>query len=66
MEESTMMKKSVSEPERKAIFLALVYAQDGGAAVAESRTLIAQQFGLDEQEVRRIEKEGLDKGWPPL
>ena len=61
-----MTRKSVSEPQRKAIFLALVKAQDGGAALAESRTLIAQQFDLDEQQVRNIEKEGLDNSWPPL
>jgi hypothetical protein len=43
-----------------------VEAQDGGASVAESRRQVAQQFGVSEQEVRRIEREGLDKGWPPL
>ena len=42
-----------------------LYIYDG-AALAESRTLIAQQFGLNEQQVRQIEKEGLDNGWPPL
>jgi DNA-directed RNA polymerase sigma subunit (sigma70/sigma32) len=61
-----MSKKSLSESQRKAIFLALVNAQDGGAAVAESLTLIAQQFDLDEQQVRQIENEGLDNNWPPL
>ena len=51
---------------RKEIFLALVEAQDGGASVAESRKLIAERFDVSEQEVRDIEREGLDHGWPPL
>ena len=58
--------RSQPEPRRKEIFLALVEAQDGGASVAESRKLIAQQFGVSEPEVRRIEQEGIDHGWPPL
>ena len=58
--------RSLAEPRRKEIFLALVEAQDGGASVAESRTIIAQRFGVGEQEVRRIEQEGIDQGWPPL
>ena len=61
-----MLEKSLSEDRRKDIFRALVEAQDGGASVAESRDRVAQQFGVSEQEVRRIEREGLDDGWPPL
>ena len=61
-----MLEKSLSEDRRKDIFRALVEAQDGGASVAESRKLIAQRFGVGEQEVRRIEQEGIDQGWPPL
>ena len=61
-----MLEKSLPEDRRKDIFRALVEAQDGGAPVAESRDHVAQQFGVSEQEVRRIEREGLDKGWPPL
>jgi hypothetical protein len=64
--ESAMLENSLSEDRRKDIFRALVEAQDGGASVAESRDQVAQQFGVSEQEVRRIEREGLDKGWPPL
>jgi hypothetical protein len=61
-----MLEKSLSEDHRKDIFRALVEAQDGGASVAESRERVAQQFSVSEQEVRRVEREGLDKGWPPL
>jgi len=51
---------------RKAIFLAVVEAQDGGMAVAASRAAVAAQFGVTEAEVRDIEREGLAAGWPPL
>jgi len=61
-----MLLETQPESRRKEIFLALVEAQDGGASVAESRNLVAERFGVDEHEVRRIEREGLDHGWPPL
>ncbi len=51
---------------RKAAFLALVEAQDKGAAVAKSRRAVAKQFGISEEQVSKIEKEGLEKEWPPL
>jgi hypothetical protein len=51
---------------RMEIFQALVDAQDGGMTSPQSRQAIAQRFGLDERQVRRIEKEGLDANWPPL
>lgn len=52
--------------ERREVFLALVQAQDGGMTVGQSREYIAAQFGLSEDEVRRIEQEGLESEWPPL
>ncbi len=61
-----MLLESQPESRRKEIFLALVAAQDGGASVVESRRLVAQHFGVAEQEVRRIEREGIDNEWPPL
>ncbi len=54
------------EPRRKEIFLALVEAQDQRLSVAESRRLIARQFGITEKQIREIEEEGLDGQWPPL
>jgi hypothetical protein len=51
---------------RKEIFQALVEAQDTGVGVAQSRKATAEQFGLTEQQVRKIEQEGLDGEWPPL
>jgi len=58
--------RRLSEDERRAVFLALVAAQDMGMGVVRSRKEVAGQFGLSDREVRRIEEEGLDAGWPPL
>jgi hypothetical protein len=51
---------------RKEIFLALVEAQDQQMAVAESREVVAERFGVSAEQVRQIEREGLDNHWPPL
>jgi hypothetical protein len=56
----------LSEARRKEIFLALVEAQDRALSVPQSRKVIAEQFGISEQDVRRIEAEGLEGQWPPL
>jgi hypothetical protein len=60
------MVESLSEPQRKEIFEALVDAQDHEMTVAQSRQFVAQRFGIKETEVRQIEREGLDRRWPPL
>ena len=57
---------ALSDAERKAIFLALVQAQDGAITVAESRMVIAKKFSITEGVIRRIEQEGLKDCWPPL
>jgi len=54
------------EQRRKEIFQALVEAQDREMGVAQSRELIAGQFGVSEEQIRQIEREGLDQQWPPL
>jgi hypothetical protein len=58
--------RPLSQAERKEVFLALVEAQDREMTVAGSRQAVAERFGLSEQQVRRIEQEGLDGNWPPL
>ena len=58
--------EQISEVRRKEIFLALVDAQDHEMSVAQSRFLIAQRFGVNESQVRLIEREGVDLQWPPL
>jgi hypothetical protein len=59
-------REQISEDQRKAVFLALVNAQDHEMEVAESRRLVAQRFGLSEILIRQIEREGIDSQWPPL
>src|SRR5262245_22560785 len=54
------------EEGRKEIFQALVEAQDQEVGVAQSRRLVAERFGISEEQVRQIEREGLDHQWPPL
>ena len=58
--------EQLSEDRRKELFLALVDAQDHEMGVADSRRLVAQRFGVSEGQVRDIEREGLDRQWPPL
>jgi hypothetical protein len=58
--------KDLSQGERMEIFLALVEGQDSGLAVAKSREAVATRFGLSDQQVRRIEREGIEAEWPPL
>lgn len=53
--------------ERRAIFAALVAAQDlGTMTVPESRLYIMERFGVTEFQLRKIEELGIDKQWPPL
>jgi hypothetical protein len=54
------------EGRRMEIFAALVKVQDSGVAVAKSRDVVAEEFGIDADLVRAIEEEGLDNEWPPL
>jgi len=58
--------KTLSQTERQEVFLALVEAQDQAMSVAQSRAAVAGRFGLSEEQVRRIEREGLEANWPPL
>jgi DNA-binding CsgD family transcriptional regulator len=65
------MSKSVAKhrltlTQRKAIFHALVEAQDAGLGAIESRKAIANKMGISEMTVRLIENEGIAADWPPL
>jgi len=57
---------NLSDDRRREIFAALVAAQDEGEPVSHSRTLVANRFEVSDEEVRVIEREGLDNSWPPL
>ncbi len=58
--------EQLPEDRRKEIFLALVDAQDHEMDVAQSRRLVVQRFGINESQVREIEREGMERQWPPL
>ena len=57
---------SIPEDRRKEVFLALVDAQDHEMDVTQSRKLTAERFGVSEGQVRQIEREGIERQWPPL
>ena len=52
--------------QRQAIFRSLIEAQDAGQSVGESRKAMAEQYGVSEERVKEIEREGIDQQWPPL
>jgi hypothetical protein len=54
------------EERRREIFRALVDAQDQGMTVVQSRQAVTKRFGVSDRQLRQIEREGLDSGWPPL
>jgi len=59
--------EDLPEERRKEIFLALVEAQDRHEfTVPQSRRFIADRFGVSENQIRQIEREGMDRLWPPL
>jgi DNA-directed RNA polymerase sigma subunit (sigma70/sigma32) len=58
--------ENLPEDRRREIFLALVEAQDHEMTVPQSRQEVAARFGVSEEQVRKIEREGLDNNWPPL
>ncbi len=51
---------------RRAIFAAVVQSQDDGLTVAASRAEAARKFEVTEDQVKDIEREGLEHQWPPL
>ncbi len=57
---------NLPEDRRREIFMALVDAQDHEMTVSQSREAVAARFGVSEEQVRKIEREGLDNNWPPL
>jgi hypothetical protein len=62
-----MSAKSLTVQQRKSIFHALVSAQDSGVhSVPESKQTVAAQYEITKEQLDLIEKEGVDKEWPPL
>ena len=61
-----MAAKALTVKQRKSIFHALVETQDKGATVLESKKKVAAEYHITKEQLDLIEKEGLDKDWPPL
>jgi hypothetical protein len=56
----------LEEAKRQEAFRVLVDLQDRGYSVDASHDEVASQFGITVTQLRCIEREGLDKQWPPL
>jgi hypothetical protein len=56
----------LAQARRQEAFRLLVVGQDYGMSVAEARDMVRSRFDLDEEQVRHIEREGLQDGWAPL
>jgi hypothetical protein len=54
-----------AEAVRKTVFAALVEAQDEDVTPATSRLKVALAFGVPVELVAQIEREGIEKEWPP-
>jgi hypothetical protein len=61
-----MTTKKLTVKQRQSVFFALVETQDQGATVPESKKKVAAEYHLSPEQLDLIEKEGLDKDWPPL
>ena len=55
-----------TEDRRRAIFAALVAAQDKSRSLHEAKQQVLAQFGVTWAIVEQIEQEGMNKEWPPL
>lgn len=61
-----MPAKTLTIKQRKQIFQTLVETQDKGVSVPESKKQVAAQYHITKEQLELIEKEGLEKDWPPL
>ncbi len=52
--------------QRQTIFRTLVEIQDTGMAVLPARIEITKRFSVTDAQIKEIEREGLEKQWPPL
>ncbi|NBO91194.1 MAG: hypothetical protein EBV06_02585 [Planctomycetia bacterium] len=62
-----MQVKRLTVKQKKEIFKALVELQDlQQVTVVDSIKRVAEQFGITEKELRKIQDEGIEREWPPL
>lgn len=55
-----------TEAARQAAFAMLVRLQDAGVSISLSRGRVAEAFRTTYSRVCEVEREGIDKDWPPL
>jgi hypothetical protein len=60
------MAATIDLARRKQIFSDLVQLQDQGASVRDSREQVATEYKVPVETIENIEKEGIEKEWPPL
>jgi hypothetical protein len=60
------MTGSIPEGTRRQIFADVVAKQDEGKPVVEARSFVAKQHDVTSDQVKSIEREGIEAGWPPL
>jgi hypothetical protein len=61
-----MREKRLTIQQRREIFRELVHSQDRGMSVAESLKHVVAEHEISEDQLRKIQDEGIDKEWPPL
>lgn len=61
-----MLNTRITMEQRRAIFRAVIEAQDGGQSVTASRAGVAATYGVTVEQVAEVEREGIDGQWPPL
>lgn len=60
------MSTNLPDELRKRVFAAVVAAQDSGLSVVEARKRVAAEHQIGVDEVKDIEREGIEYTWPPL
>ena len=60
------MSDTLTDDQRKEVFRTIVETQDQGMSVADSRRHVASEYSLSENEIRDIERAGIEGKWPPL
>jgi hypothetical protein len=60
------MSRHLSERVRQEIFAALMETQDQDMPVVESRHEISKRYGISDEDLCEIEREGLENDWLPF
>ncbi|MCC6417415.1 MAG: hypothetical protein IT429_04120 [Gemmataceae bacterium] len=61
-----MRAKRFTIQQRQEIFHELVITQDTVGNVRKSYEILTDKYQINDEQLRQIEDEGLDKEWPPL